>query len=282
MPNSLTAVTSPHPRNWGEALARIEDTRSPRAPGYMPVAALAMIDAWASRPTSAGDVPFLSYEQFFKDLYKTLFELPSEKAYMPFYHLATGTPLWDIFVSGSPFVPPRGVPPKSRAPFSSSDTYARIGKALLHEISVATDRSRIRQTLVDLACDAFRDNNDLVDRDDAREFREGAASYRMHLHHERSAALRREAIATARRQGRQPYQCQACDFDFLDVYTVKYIELHHTKPISEMKPGESTKLDDTVLLCANCHRLIHRRQERLDLEALRALVRASNGRTRGA
>jgi 5-methylcytosine-specific restriction protein A len=35
-------------------------------------------------------------------------------------------------------------------------------------------------------------------------------------------------------------------------------ECRHNKPVSELKPGQKTKLSDLSILCANCHRMIHR------------------------
>ncbi|MHB8089373.1 MAG: HNH endonuclease [Anaerolineaceae bacterium] len=52
--------------------------------------------------------------------------------------------------------------------------------------------------------------------------------------------------------------CEACGISFKKIYGFDYIEVHHKKPLSEIKSGEITKLSDLVLLCANCHRAVHR------------------------
>lgn len=54
--------------------------------------------------------------------------------------------------------------------------------------------------------------------------------------------------------------CEVCGFDFEKVYGklgTGYIEVHHKKPVSE---GERTTdlNDDLVMLCSNCHKMIHR------------------------
>lgn len=59
------------------------------------------------------------------------------------------------------------------------------------------------------------------------------------------------------------YQCKACGFDFEATYGAigkDFIEAHHLTPISQLK-GQVVELDpraDFTVLCANCHRMIHR------------------------
>lgn len=70
-------------------------------------------------------------------------------------------------------------------------------------------------------------------------------------------------------------KCEVCGFDFEKVYGqlgAGYIEVHHKKPVSE---GERiTDLDnDLVMLCSNCHRMIHRgRDHMLTVEELRRII----------
>ncbi len=55
--------------------------------------------------------------------------------------------------------------------------------------------------------------------------------------------------------------CEVCGFDFYENYGERgkeYIECHHNYPVSEMKEGDKTTIDHLSLLCANCHRMIHR------------------------
>ena len=59
--------------------------------------------------------------------------------------------------------------------------------------------------------------------------------------------------------------CQTCTFDFGVVYgkaAEGYIEAHHLIPLSEIPEGEPVELDpekDFAVLCANCHRAIHKK-----------------------
>jgi 5-methylcytosine-specific restriction protein A len=56
-------------------------------------------------------------------------------------------------------------------------------------------------------------------------------------------------------------KCEVCTFDFKDTYGELgdgFAECHHTKPVSHLLPNEKTKLEDLAIVCANCHRMIHR------------------------
>ncbi len=69
--------------------------------------------------------------------------------------------------------------------------------------------------------------------------------------------------------------CEACGFDFVSKYgpvAEGIIDVHHTKPIHTLMPGETTKLDDLTLLCANCHRVVHSTKKWLAIDEIRALL----------
>lgn len=66
--------------------------------------------------------------------------------------------------------------------------------------------------------------------------------------------------------------CEVCGFDFKKVYGElgeDFIECHHINPISSMDEDDVTKIDDLVMLCSNCHRMVHRREKVLSIEELK-------------
>ncbi len=70
-------------------------------------------------------------------------------------------------------------------------------------------------------------------------------------------------------------ECEACGFDFQEVYGdlgQGFAECHHTKAVSSLVPGEKTKLRDFAIVCANCHRMIHRSKPWLSIEELKARI----------
>ncbi|MES3028910.1 MAG: HNH endonuclease [Pseudomonadota bacterium] len=111
---------------------------------------------------------------------------------------------------------------------------------------------------------------------DDYEASEGAIVLRLHRSRERDRNLveKKKAHALAA-QGR--LVCEVCAFDFSDAYGTPgqgFIEAHHRKPISTLRLGEKTRLADLALVCANCHRILHRKMGSLSVEALKVQVEA--------
>ncbi|MDB1090177.1 HNH endonuclease [Streptomyces sp. ACA25] len=89
---------------------------------------------------------------------------------------------------------------------------------------------------------------------------EGRLLLRRHRARERNKGLRKKKIDAVLRRGGS-VACEVCGFDFEEVYGERgagYIECHHVVPLHEAGEGR-TKLSDLALICANCHRMIHRR-----------------------
>lgn len=104
---------------------------------------------------------------------------------------------------------------------------------------------------------------------------EGALVTRLHRYRERDTRIAKSKKKQFFKKHGRLY-CEACDFDFAATYGNRgegFIECHHTVPVSEMKPGDKTKLSDLALVCANCHRMIHARRPWLSISALADLLK---------
>ncbi|MER6732568.1 HNH endonuclease [Streptomyces puniciscabiei] len=107
---------------------------------------------------------------------------------------------------------------------------------------------------------------------------EGRLLLRRHKARERNKGLRKKKIESVVRKG-GTLACEACGFDFEEVYGDRgagYVECHHVVPLHEAGEGK-TRISDLALICANCHRMIHRRapwptpaELRIAIEARRA------------
>ncbi|MYV39546.1 HNH endonuclease [Streptomyces sp. SID1328] len=112
-----------------------------------------------------------------------------------------------------------------------------------------------------------------VEEEDDYSAPEGRLLIRRHKSRERDKGLRRRKIDAVLRQGRR-LACEACGFDFEATYGPRgtgYIECHHVVPLHEAGEGR-TKLSDLALICANCHRMIHRRAPWPTPDELRNLI----------
>ncbi|HAL72766.1 MAG TPA: HNH endonuclease [Verrucomicrobiales bacterium] len=93
--------------------------------------------------------------------------------------------------------------------------------------------------------------------EDQDQFKEGRLITELHKRRERNKALRAKLLKSRRKKG--PLRCEICDVGSNlpnTCYEDAIFEAHHTNPMSE---GERiTNLNEVVLLCANCHRLLHR------------------------
>ena len=96
---------------------------------------------------------------------------------------------------------------------------------------------------------------------------EGTIRYGWHAKAERSSSL----IAEFKRDPRN-MKCCVCGFSFEKKYGElgeNYIEAHHNVPLSQLREGRTTDLRELSPVCANCHRMLHRRGEVLTVEELK-------------
>ena len=115
---------------------------------------------------------------------------------------------------------------------------------------------------------------DLFPEEDPGAVSEGRMRYRRHRVRERSPILRRLKIGAALATT-GALKCETCGFDFADRYGdlgAGYIECHHRDALAAVGERE-TSTEDLALLCANCHRMIHRTRPMVSVEELRAFLR---------
>ncbi|MCD9545025.1 restriction endonuclease [Photobacterium carnosum] len=101
------------------------------------------------------------------------------------------------------------------------------------------------------------------------EYEEGERKTREYSYFKRNPKL---AISAKKHYG---YTCQACGFNFQSVYGdigKEYIECHHLNPLSERDETFVSTLKDVCVLCANCHRMIHKKKPTISLDVLKSTI----------
>jgi predicted HNH restriction endonuclease len=93
---------------------------------------------------------------------------------------------------------------------------------------------------------------------------EGSVMLRSHYRRERNSGL----IEAKKRQFLSAHgslHCEVCGFDYTtkypDILGQGFIEVHHVIPLSQSAGPRRTNLDDLLLVCSDCHRMIHRTYE---------------------
>jgi len=112
--------------------------------------------------------------------------------------------------------------------------------------------------------------------DDELHFREGRLLFGLHKWRERNpTVVRRKKRAALAANGR--LACEVCGFDFAKFYGSigqGYAECHHVLPLSATDATRRTRLADLVIVCSNCHRMLHRGQTWLSIGELRSRINA--------
>lgn len=88
----------------------------------------------------------------------------------------------------------------------------------------------------------------------------------------------------------QGYKCKVCNFNFEDTYGIElgkeFIEAHHLKAIAQLKEEalvHEIHLDphkDFIVLCPNCHRMIHKLKDSSDYKELKRIIEKEKNRQR--
>ena len=100
---------------------------------------------------------------------------------------------------------------------------------------------------------------------------EGKLLTRTHRVRER----RPELVAACKKRAKKLHgflACAACSFNFGNIYgsdAEHIIDCHHIKPVHTLGEDGETHIDDLVLLCPNCHRLVHSFRPWLTVEELK-------------
>jgi 5-methylcytosine-specific restriction protein A len=90
--------------------------------------------------------------------------------------------------------------------------------------------------------------------------------------HKRDANLRKEAIE------KYGYACCVCGFNFKECYGdvgANFIEVHHLEPLSMKKKDQINTVNDVCVVCANCHRVLHKNGATpMKIDELRQIVKS--------
>jgi 5-methylcytosine-specific restriction enzyme A len=142
----------------------------------------------------------------------------------------------------------------------------------------ADDPARLSRTASAIRMVVSRGEIPVASEEEDEEFaeaEEGRILTRLHRTRERNRKVV-EKKKTAVLKAHGVLRCEACSFDFETIYGSRgagFMEAHHVNPMHTLLPGSKTRLDDLVLLCSNCHRMVHARRPWLTIDELKVLIR---------
>lgn len=286
--------------SWLQLISSIEVHRDSRARYFKPVCVIAVCSLIDKGELSTKAIPANVVVNEFQKIVSQVFPLKAGNGWMP---------LWHLMRDGAWVCKKNGVPtrrevftltkPKSKKELLSavdeidcSSTYGQLwsdkqSRDQLRGLMIALLLSDLDQdaNLMGEYLIALKEfNSDSPDR--LEQFNEANnqvfelenyARYRVHKSIERSSKISKNVKKL------QGYSCLACDFNFAKVYGdlgLNYIEAHHVNPVS-MNKGKVKKVNlnqDFLVLCANCHKMIHRLGEpwtRERLDDLKAILKSN-------
>lgn len=147
-----------------------------------------------------------------------------------------------------------------------------------NEFAANPERLSLTASAIRSAIEKPADDLDLSvpEEPEIQEAQEGRVLTRLHRFRERDRKLveakKKEAL---KKFGR--LFCEACGFDFSHKYGPLgngIIDIHHTIPVHTLGQSQKTRLEDLVLLCSNCHRMVHSSRKWLLLEEVIGLIRS--------
>lgn len=127
----------------------------------------------------------------------------------------------------------------------------KLLKELARSIKESITNSEIKNAVLSIT-----DNE--IDEEFSRS--EGRILQKYHFWRERNPTLTRKKKEQALAQYGK-LECEQCGFDYAKVYGdvgYGFMECHHKLPLYLLTEEKKTKLEDLMLVCANCHRMLHR------------------------
>ena len=99
---------------------------------------------------------------------------------------------------------------------------------------------------------------------------EGRRRLVLHLQRERN-----QTVARNKKKQATSLDCEVCGFCFGRAYgsaATDCCEVHHLLPLSEVEHTTRTRMEDLAILCANCHRVVHRHNPPYTLNEVRSML----------
>lgn len=118
--------------------------------------------------------------------------------------------------------------------------------------------------------------------DEEELFNEGNKKLQIHETRERNPKVISRAKELFKMKNNNRLFCEICGFNFEETYGEigkDFIEGDHNIPISDMNENNKTKIEDIIMVCSNCHKMLHRKRPWLSKEELKEILLNKSSKT---
>ena len=147
----------------------------------------------------------------------------------------------------------------------------KVQEGLRYYIDFIEQRQNVSSTIIQV--DNNAELNTVSNEDEELERYEGRITEAKVLRRKRNRAARQKCLEDS------GYTCYVCGFNFEKAYGdigKGFLEVHHTKPLSTYDEEHVIPQSELCAICSNCHSMVHRKREVLDIEELKNLMRKAN------
>lgn len=154
------------------------------------------------------------------------------------------------------------------------------GEERAKELAIQLRKEMVAQLPTELSSDywSYRPHGDRQSFERDIYAFEGREIIRVHIAKERDRNLRQAKIEEFLAAHGSLF-CELCRFDFESAYGVigrGLIEVHHLTPLAELSAETINRTNDLMLVCANCHLVLHNGDCHANLETIRFIYDAKH------
>lgn len=116
-------------------------------------------------------------------------------------------------------------------------------------------------------------SNEKDDEEEEKQIIEGRLTEARVLRRQRNRQARQQCLDAS------GYKCYVCGFNFEKTYGEigkGFLEVHHTKPLATYDDEHPIPQSELRALCPNCHSMVHRKREVMDVDELKKLFMSNN------
>lgn len=162
-------------------------------------------------------------------------------------------------------------------PAKGLDRGSKLDKLVWDEFSQDIPKLRKTASAIERGNTFLKEFQPTLEEQNNEEFSEGKILTRLHKYRERdSKIVKKKKNSVLNKENK--LVCEVCNFDFAEFYGNElgygFAECHHIIPLSQLAENHKTRIEDLAIVCANCHRMIHKSKLSIGIEELKNIIKS--------